>query len=72
MGKHILTQASELVGKAKDKGLLAPKYASTKQIDASPLVLCKVGTSEVERHKTCLTYCGAKKTSCLLLIHYSK
>ena len=72
MGKHILAQASALIAKAIAQGLLAPKYASTKQMDTSPLVLCKVGTLEVERYKTYLIYHEAKGTSCLLLVHYPK
>lgn len=39
-------------------------------MDTSPLVLCKVGTLEVERYKTYLIYCEAKGTSHLLLGHY--
>lgn len=39
-------------------------------MDTSPLVLCKIGTLEVERYKTYLIYCEAKAASHLLLVHY--
>ena len=39
-------------------------------MDTSPLVLCKVGTLEVERYKTYLIYCEAKGTSPRLVVYY--